>query len=180
MLCDAQWLQLREPFCEYGHHFNVEYVTMEFSEDNHYYPLVVLRFRAYLEVLSGLDTSTARNILLTDIRDTLFQGNPFDLAALPPANQTTASGELPYVLFTEEGDLEKNRTFHEDENDLAWARPTAASCMADWDSLGPSCLTVLVTMRTPCKPCMQSRCAHAARRSTCLARHWGALCCSAV
>ena len=122
LLCAAQWLQLREPFCEYGHHYNVEYVTLEWSE---FYPIVLLRFRAYLELLNSLNTSTARNILFADMRDTLFQGDPFDPAVLLPARQSAMmpSGELPYVLFTEEGDLEQNATFRDDELDLAWARP---------------------------------------------------------
>ena len=121
-MCAAQWMQLREPFCEYGHHYNVEFITLEPSE---FYPLVLLRFRAYLEVLSGLDKSAARNVFFVDLRDTLFQGDPFDPAVLPPSSQSgvTPNGELPYVLFTEEGDLEQNATIRDDEIDLTWVRP---------------------------------------------------------
>ena len=98
------------------------------------YPLVLMRFRAYLEVLEGLNTSTARNVLLADLRDTLFQGDPFDPAALLPPRQSavTPGGELPYVLFTEEGDLEQNATFREDEHDLYWASPSVCLVLLDW------------------------------------------------
>ena len=90
---------------------------------------MLLRFRAYLEVLSELSTSTARNVLFADMRDTLFQGDPFDPAVLPPARQSamTPGGELPYVLFSEEGDLEHNATFREDQLDQMWARPITST-----------------------------------------------------
>lgn len=47
---------------------------MEFHsiEPNSFYPLVLLRFRAFYEVLNLLSTDV-RNVLMVDVRDTLFQ-----------------------------------------------------------------------------------------------------------
>ena len=47
---------------------------MEFHsiEPNSFYPLVLLRFRAFYEVLILLSTDM-RNVLMVDVRDTLFQ-----------------------------------------------------------------------------------------------------------
>ena len=117
----AQWLQLREPLCEYGRHYGVEYFSLEPSE---YYPVVLSRFRAYLEVLSGLSAAAARNVLMADMRDTLFQGNPFSPAALPlPRESAHEPGTaLPYVLFTEEGDSVYHSTIRSDPYDQAWVR----------------------------------------------------------
>ena len=47
---------------------------MEFHslEPNDFYPLVLLRFCAFYEVLQLLSTDV-RNVLMVDVRDTLFQ-----------------------------------------------------------------------------------------------------------
>lgn len=114
---------MREPFCEYGRFFGVEFFSLEASA---YYPIVLSRFRAYLEVLNGLGSTVARNVLMADVRDTLFQGDPFSPAVLPPPRESAAvrpGAALPYVLFTEEGDPSYISTMRNDTYDQAWVRP---------------------------------------------------------
>ena len=116
-----QWMQLRQPLCEYGRRYGVEYHSLEPSE---YYPVVLLRFLGYLEILRGPGTASARNVLMTDVRDVLFQGDPFAPAVLPASRVTAhrAGDALPYVLFTEEGDYTYVSTFRNDSYDQAWVR----------------------------------------------------------
>ena len=61
---------------------------MEFHsiEPNNIYPLVLLRFRAFYEVLNLLSTDV-RNVLVVDVRDTLFQARPTS------ARSTMSTGE---------------------------------------------------------------------------------------
>ena len=99
----------------------MEFISLETSQ---YYPIVLLRFRAYLEILSSLRAAAARNVLMADMRDTLFQGNPFSPSILPaPRDSVHEPGTaLPYVLFTEEGDSVYPSTIRTDPYDLAWVR----------------------------------------------------------
>ena len=46
-----QWVAARNPFCAYGSHNNVEFHSLEPSQ---YYPVVLLRFLAYQEMLDSL------------------------------------------------------------------------------------------------------------------------------
>ena len=118
----VQWLQLREPLCEYARHYGVEFFSLEPSS---YYPVVLARFRAYLEVLSSPGATVARNVLMADVRDTLFQGDPFAPAVLPAPRELPhePGAALPYVLFTEEGDSVYPSTIRSDPYDQAWVRP---------------------------------------------------------
>ena len=49
--CALQWLAARNPFCAYGSHYDVEFHSLEPSQ---YYPVVLLRFLAYQEMLDSL------------------------------------------------------------------------------------------------------------------------------
>ena len=93
-------------------------------EPSEYYPLVITRFLGWLEVLSGLNAATTRNILTVDARDTLFQGDPFSQHWLPAPKESehTPGTQLPYVLFTEEGDTVEPALMRNDPWDLAWVR----------------------------------------------------------
>lgn len=73
-------------------------------EPSKYYRPELMRFRAYKELVGGLSASVARNFMLSDVRDVLFQGNPFSPAVLPAPKESTLrpGAALPYVLFTEE------------------------------------------------------------------------------
>ena len=73
-------------------------------ESSKYYRPELLRFSAYLELVSGLSASVARNVMLSDVRDVLFQGDPFLPAVLPAPKESSLrpGAALPYVLFTEE------------------------------------------------------------------------------
>ena len=71
-----------------------------------------------------------RNVLLADMRDTLFQGDPFSPEVLPAPKTVAArpGAELPYVLFSEEGDLTTKITIRSQPANLEWVRaPTAAA-----------------------------------------------------
>ncbi|KAK9834876.1 hypothetical protein WJX81_005701 [Elliptochloris bilobata] len=119
LVAPDQWLATRNPFCAYGRHYGVEFHSLEPSQ---YYPVVLLRFLAYQEMLDSLRPGSVRNILLADMRDTLFQGDPFSPEVLP-APQTAAArpgAELPYVLFSEEGDLTTRVTIRSQPANLEW------------------------------------------------------------
>lgn len=111
---------MRDAFCEYGSHYSAEFFTVEPSD---FYPVNLLRFRAYKEVLDGL-AAVARNILMVDVRDVLFQGDIFAANVLPPAKESVARPgvELPYVTFTQEGDAAYPAVLEDDEYDKAWVR----------------------------------------------------------
>ena len=63
-------------------------------------------------------------MLLADLRDTLFQGDPFNPAVLPASQmrKSSLSGALPYVLFSEEGDLTTRITIRSLPANLEWVR----------------------------------------------------------
>ena len=50
-LSRLQWQATRNPLCAYGSHYNVEFLMLQPSQ---YYPLVLLRFLAYQELLESL------------------------------------------------------------------------------------------------------------------------------
>ena len=65
-----QWHDLKDPFCEYHKRYGVEYYAVEAST---YYTLSLWRFRAMHFILSGMTATELRNVLLVDLRDTIFQ-----------------------------------------------------------------------------------------------------------
>ena len=92
---------MHDVLCEYGRHYGIEYHSLEPSK---YYGVEVTRFRGFMEVLNSPSTANARNIFMADIRDVLFQGDPFSPAVLPAPKESPLrpGAALPYVLFTEE------------------------------------------------------------------------------
>lgn len=66
----VQWHELKDPFCEYHKRYGVEYYAVEPST---YYTLSLWRFRAMHFILSGMAAAELRNVLLVDLRDTIFQ-----------------------------------------------------------------------------------------------------------
>ncbi|KAK9834908.1 hypothetical protein WJX81_007882 [Elliptochloris bilobata] len=113
----GQWGSRTDAFCEYGRHYSAEFFTVKLSG---LFPFDLLRFRAYKEVLDALK-GAARNVLMVDLRDVLFQSDPFAADALPPSKQAMRpGGELPYVIFTEEGDAAHPLLIENDEYDKLW------------------------------------------------------------
>ena len=103
-------------------------------EPSQYYPVVLSRFRASLEVLAA---AAARNVLMADVRDTLFQGDPFALSVLPAPRESAhePGAALPYVLFTEEGDSVNPSTIRSDPYDQAWVRSASRVCAGLRDAM---------------------------------------------
>ena len=67
------------------------------------------------------------------MRDTLFQGDPFTPRSLPTPQTAAArpGAELPYVLFSEEGDPATEMGADSQAANLEWVRiNTAAACWA--------------------------------------------------
>ena len=75
---------------------------------------------------------SVRNVLLADVRDTLFQGDPFNPDVLPVSNAGAAAqqpGEaLPYVLFSEEGNLTTRVTVGSQNSNRHWVCPQPRPC----------------------------------------------------
>ncbi|KAK9827985.1 hypothetical protein WJX81_005234 [Elliptochloris bilobata] len=107
MVFPTQWHELEDSFCEYHKHYNVEYFT---AEPSYYFPLSLWRFRAAHFILNDLRAASIQNVLLLDLRDTIFQGNPF--GSMPGFDGSSPDHGLAssYVLFTQEGDSDHNVT----------------------------------------------------------------------
>ena len=107
-------------------------------EPSQYYPVVLSRFRACLEALGS--AAAARNVLMADVRDTLFQGDPCAPSALPAPRESAhePGAALPYVLFTEEGDAVYHSTLRSDPYDQAWVRAVLACANAVTSALPPA------------------------------------------
>ena len=109
-----------DAFCEYGHRYNTEFFSFEIT---HYYPIEMLRFRIYVETLKSLH-GAVRNILMVDLRDVLFQGDPFSAENMPQSKKEVLRPgvPLPYVTFTEEGENEHPLLIEDQWLNYNWVR----------------------------------------------------------